>query len=308
MAHGDDCDASSPRDRTIATILILSCPICGAASAPDTVFSPSPLLRCRVCDFAFLPWAPDDRLYGDEYFANYDGEDYQSAERARRFESRRRLDLLARYMPPPARLLEIGGAAGFFLDEARQRGYEGAGVELNEEMATHAREALGLDVMAGRLEDVELGEQGFDGACAFHVLEHLPAPAEAVSALRAALRADGILLIEVPNAGSEVARRQGSNWPALKLPYHVGQYGPRSMTVLLERAGLEVLALDSVPFAHYAAPVSLGLPVRGAVALREVARTRAAVPPWRHASGHQLLRAVARRPASWDRAAYPSTA
>jgi SAM-dependent methyltransferase len=274
----------------------LTCPICGAESAPDTVFSPSPLLRCRACDFAFLPGTLSDGLYGHEFFANYGGEDYRATAHARRFESRRRLDLLARHLPPPARLLEVGGAAGFFLDEARQRGYEGVGVELNEEMATYAREALGLDVRAGRIEDVELDEQGFDGACAFHVLEHVPTPGEAVSALRAALRPGGILLIEVPNAGSEVARRQGSNWPALKLPHHVGQYEPRSMTALLEAARLEIVTIDSVPFAHYAAPGPLGVPVRGAVALREVARTRAAVPPWRHASGHQLLRAVARRP------------
>lgn len=260
------------------------------------MFSPSPLLRCPACDFAFVPSAPEEDLYDEQYFADYDGEDYRAAEPQRRFESRRRLDLLGRHLPPPARLFEVGAAAGFFLDEARERGYQGTGVELNEEMAFHAREALGLDVSTGRLEDVELGEGAFDAVCAFHVLEHMPAPVEAVSALRAALRAAGIMLIEVPNAGSEVARRQGKDWPALKLPHHVGQYGPRSMAALLEAAGLEIVEIDSVPFAHYAAPGPLGAPVRGAVALREVVRTRAAVPPWRHPSGHQLLRAIARRP------------
>jgi hypothetical protein len=67
------------------------------------------------------------------------------------------------------------------------------------------------------------------------------------------------------------------------------------MAALLDAAGLETVAIDSVPFAHYAAPGPLGAPVRGAVAVREVVRARAAVPPWRHPSGHQLLRAVARR-------------
>jgi SAM-dependent methyltransferase len=276
--------------------LTLSCPICGAESVPDTIFSPAPLRRCRACDFAFLPGTHNGRLYNHQFFANYDGHDYRAAERARRFESRRRLDLLARHLPPPARLLEVGGAAGFFLDEATRRGYQGAGVELNEEMAAYAREALRLDVRAGRIEDVELGEQTFDGACTFHVLEHVPAPAEAVTAVRAALRPGGILLIEVPNAGSEVARREGDRWPALKLPYHVGHFGPRSMAALLEAAELDVVAIDSVPFAHYAAPGMLGLPVRGAMALREVVRARGAVPPWRDAGRHQLLRAVARRP------------
>jgi SAM-dependent methyltransferase len=283
--------ASSRPDRTIATTL--SCPICGAETAPDTVFSPSPLMRCSGCGFAFLPAGAEEELYDEGYFADYDGEEYRAAEPARRFESRRRLDLLAEHLPPPARLLEVGAAAGFFLDEARGRGYEVTGVELNEEMAVHAREQLGLEVTTGRLEDAELGEAGFDAVCAFHVIEHVSEPVEAVSALCSALRPGGVMLIEVPNAASEVARRQGQSWHALKLPHHVGQHGPGSMRALLARAGLEVVAIDSVPFAHYVSPA----PLRAAVAVREVSRARAPLPPWRHPSGHQLLRAVARRPA-----------
>ncbi len=191
----------------------MSCPICGAESAPDTVFAPSPLQRCTGCDFAFLPAAPEQGLYEEEYFADYDGEDYLAAEPARRFESRRRLDLLARYLQPPARLLEVGAAAGFFLDEARKRGYVGAGLELNDKMAGHARDVLGFEVTTGRLEDVELEAETFDGACAFHVLEHMPAPVEAVSAVRRALRPGGVLLVEVPNASSVVARRRAATGP-----------------------------------------------------------------------------------------------
>ncbi len=255
-------------------------------------------MRCRECDFAFLPAAPDNGLYDETYFADYDGEDYLAAEPARRFESRRRLELLARHLPPPARLLEIGAAAGFFLDEARKHGYEVEGLELNDEMAAHARDAFGAEVTTGRLEDVDLEAEGFDGACAFHVLEHVPAPVEAVSAVRRTLRPGGVLEVEVPNAGSVVARRMGGNWPALKLPHHVGQHGPSSMAALLERAGFDVVAIDSVPFAHYAAPGWSGAPVRAGMALREVVRARGALPPWRHPGGHQLLRAVGRRPAS----------
>ncbi|HEY6638960.1 MAG TPA: hypothetical protein VIZ61_14880 [Solirubrobacterales bacterium] len=64
------------------------------------------------------------------------------------------------------------------------------------------------------------------------------------------------------------------------------------MRALLEAAGLEVVAIDSVPFAHYVSPA----PLRAAVAVREIVRAGTALPPWRHSSGHQLLRGVARRP------------
>jgi 2-polyprenyl-3-methyl-5-hydroxy-6-metoxy-1,4-benzoquinol methylase len=53
------------------------------------------------------------------------------------------------------RLLEIGCAGGFFLDEGRKRGFEVVGIELNATMATHARTPLGLNVIQGRIEDIE---------------------------------------------------------------------------------------------------------------------------------------------------------
>lgn len=235
----------------------------------------------------------DPDLYGDRYFAEYAGGDYMSEEPQRRRESRLRLDLLARVTPPPARVLEIGAAAGFFLDEARARGYDGVGVEPNATMAAHARDALGLDVHVGRLEDVGLPERSFDAACAFHVVEHLHDPRSALEAIRAALTPGGHLLVEVPNAQSAAARRLGAAWQPLDLPYHVGHHGPRSLRALLERSGFAVLRVDTVPFALYGARSRAELLAR---ALVEAARARALLPAGPHPTGHQLLRAVARRP------------
>jgi SAM-dependent methyltransferase len=272
-----------------------ACPVCDAATVPEARFGPAPLLRCEACTFVCLDGAVDPALYGDAYFAAYAGGDYRAEEGQRRRESRIRLELLARRLPPPARVLEIGAAAGFFLDEAQARGYDGVGVEPNDAMAAHAREALGLDVRTGRLDEVALTPASFDAACAFHVVEHLDAPLDALRAIRAALRPGGALLVEVPNAQSAAARRLGAAWQPLDLPYHVGHHGPRSLRTLLERAGFEVLRVDTVPFAVYAARSRAELLARGAV---EALRARALLPAGPHPTGHQLLRAVGRRPAA----------
>lgn len=272
-----------------------ACPVCGAATVPEDRFGPAPLFRCESCTFVALAGEIDPALYGDDYFAAYAGGDYLAEEPQRRRESRIRLDLLARVEPAPGRLLEIGAASGFFLDEARTHGYEGVGVEPNDAMAAHARDALGLDVRTGRLEEVALADASFDAACAFHVVEHLDAPLDALRAVHSALRPGGHLLIEVPNAQSAAARRLGAAWQPLDLPYHVGHHGPRSLRTLLERAGFDVLRVDTVPFALYAARGRAELLARGAV---EAARARRLLPAGPHPSGHQLLRAVARRPAA----------
>lgn len=269
--------------------------MCDAATVPEERFGAAPLFRCDACTFMTLAGDVDPALYGDDYFAAYAGGDYLAEEPQRRHESRIRLDLLARVAAPPARLLEVGAASGFFLDEARVRGYEGVGVEPNDAMAAHARETLGLDVRTGRLGELPLATATFDAACAFHVVEHLDAPLDALRAVHAALRPGGHLLVEVPNAQSAAARRFGAAWQPLDLPYHVGHHGPRSLRTLLERAGFDVLRVDTVPFALYAARGRAELLVRGAV---EAARARALLPAGPHPSGHQLLRAVARRPAA----------
>lgn len=268
------------------------CSVCGGAAEREDRFGPAPLYRCPMCGFMQLEGDVDPSLYGDGYFEQYAGGDYLQAEQQRRKESRIRLDLLARAVPPPARLLEIGSAAGFFLDEARTRGYDVVGVEPNEAMAGHARDELALDVRVGVLDDAQLDPASFDAACAFHVVEHLADPRQALAEVAAALRPGGHLLVEVPNAASRAARRLRARWAPLDLPFHVGHHGPASLRTLLESAGFEILLLDSIPFAVYGASSRAELLARNAF---ESLRVGTVLPAGPHPDGHQLLRALARR-------------
>jgi SAM-dependent methyltransferase len=268
------------------------CPVCTGETVAEDRFGAAPLLHCRACGFSFRDGETDPELYGDAYFEAYSGGDYLAHEERRRHESRVRLDLLAQVTPQPARLLEIGAAAGFFLDEARRRGYAGIGVEPNAAMAMHARDVLGLDVRTGTLEQTEFEPGSVDAACAFHVVEHLADPLGSLRTISEAVKPGGHVLVEVPNAGSAAARRLGPEWPPLDLPHHVGQHGPRSLRTLLERAGLEVLLIDTVPFAIYGASSRIAVL---ALSVAEAARARAVLPAGPHPTGHQLLRGVARR-------------
>jgi SAM-dependent methyltransferase len=276
-----------------ATASALRCAVCAGETAPDARFAPAPIDRCADCGFGMLREGVAEASYDESYFENYAGGDYLRHEQQRRHESRVRLASVAPLIPPPARVLEVGAAAGFFLDEARRQGHSTAGVEPNEEMASHATATLGLDVRIGTLEEVALEEGAFDLACAFHVLEHIADPLDALGRMGAAVRPGGFVAVEVPNAGSAAAARRGVDWQPLDLPYHVGHHCPSSLARALERAGLEVLQVDSVPFAHYQRGPRPLVAARG---LAEAMRggDSPAVRP--HPSDHQLLRGLARRP------------
>lgn len=271
----------------------MACPICSATSVADATLGTLGLARCQGCGFLFLeqPDSGTADLYDDAYFAAYAGGDYRSEEAQRRYESRLRLDWVARWAPPPARLLEIGAAAGYFLDEARDRGYETRGVEVSDAMASAARDQLDLRVTTARIEDAALPVEQ-DLICAWHVVEHLPDPLSAVRRLGEALAPGGHLALEVPNVASARARQMGPDWPALDLPHHVGHHGPRSLRVLLESSGLTVVALDTIPFAAYDRGGRRMRAIRAAV---DSWRARKALRPSPHPSNHELLRAVAIR-------------
>jgi hypothetical protein len=111
--------------------------------------------------------------------------------------------------------------------------------------------------------------------------------------LRGALAPGGVLAVEVPNGASVRARRDGAGWALLGLPEHVSQFSPASLRALLARSGLELVALDTVPLAHYRRPVDALHPRHVLARLRLVAEVRTPAPshPWRH----ELIRALAVR-------------
>ena len=166
-------------------------------------------LRCAACGLRYAPSgsAPRER-YDDAYFTRYCGGDYFATEPLRRHEARVRLRLVRGVSGAAATdLLEVGCAAGFFLDEARREGWHPRGIEPAQGPARYARRELGLDVVQGFAEDVELPAASLDAICLWHTLEHIPRPEALLARLREALRPGGALFVEVPNGASLPAIR-----------------------------------------------------------------------------------------------------
>jgi 2-polyprenyl-3-methyl-5-hydroxy-6-metoxy-1,4-benzoquinol methylase len=156
-------------------------------------------------------------------------------------------------------------------------------------VARRAREHFRLDVVAGLVEE-SVGRQKFEVICGWHVIEHLPEPLDAIRHVRDALVSGGVLLAEVPNCESLRARREGLDWYHLDLAYHPGQYSPKPLSALLERAGLRVMSVEIVASAVYRRPLRRVLShTKHAVTLRD---WPFGTHPWKH----ELLRVVASAP------------
>lgn len=257
------------------------------------------LVRCTGCALLFVvagTAAEVREIYEGDYFEAYSaGEAYDADPAQRTFESRPRLALLLRHVSPPGPLLEIGSAGGYFLAAARDAGFTGTGVEPSPTEAEQSRRAFDLDVHTGFLEEAEFAPGSFGAACAWHVLEHIPEPVQALERVRWALKPGGVLLLEVPNVASVLARRRGLDWYWLDLEHHVAHHGPTSLRTALERAGFTDIQTSTVSALSYLRPARAMAPAGVAARIKEFAAVRA--PRWREQpEQHEILRAVARAP------------
>ena len=132
-------------------------------------------------------------IYGPAYFAAEAGDasgqgydDYLADAGRHRAQARRRLDLLERH-GERGRLLDVGAAAGFFVAEARARGWEARGVDVSEEMAGWARRELGVPVDTGAFSEDAASAGSLAAVTMWDYLEHTLSPRRDLAAAGALL-------------------------------------------------------------------------------------------------------------------------
>jgi 2-polyprenyl-3-methyl-5-hydroxy-6-metoxy-1,4-benzoquinol methylase len=75
------------------------------------------------------------------------------------------------------------------------------------------------------------------------VIEHVPEPQETLRLVAAHLAPNGILLMTTGDWAAVVAKLMGASWRLMTPPQHLSFFTARSMSVMLESAGFQVLSL-----------------------------------------------------------------
>ena len=155
----------------------------------------------------------------------------------------RKLDDLQRYQRS-GRLLDVGCGAGFFLDAARERGYDIAGVDLSPVPVAYARDTLGIEVTMGSLYEYQAPSDTFDVVTIFQTIEHDPNLPALGAELFRILVPGGVLMVTTPAADGFVARVMGRRWFGYRNVEHVSFFTRRSLRYTLERSGFEIASLE----------------------------------------------------------------
>lgn len=204
------------------------------------------VVRC-ACGLARTELPPSfdiESIYTQEYFQGGHRDGYANYARSGeelRYEFRRSLDTLARFVPG-GRLVELGCAYGFFLDEARKQ-FDVSGVEISEHARTICQER-GF-VVSSELTREFLAQRGpFDAAVMLDVLEHMQDPAQALDLLHQAMRPGAHLMVSTGNHDALLSRVMGKRWRLMTPPQHLWFFSPRTIRALLARHGFRIKILD----------------------------------------------------------------
>ncbi|MFL5871453.1 MAG: class I SAM-dependent methyltransferase [Solirubrobacterales bacterium] len=204
------------------------------------------IVRCRACTHMQLDRFPSDAEL-DAAYGEAASEDYVEEEAGQRHTFAGVLERIERHSPRRGALLDVGPWVGFLLAEARARGWtETVGVEPSEFASAYARDRLGLDVRTEELFAADLPGSHFDAVVMGDVLEHLTRANAALDRVAELLRPGGVLALELPDAGSRVARLLGRRWWSV-IPTHVHYFTRRSAETIVRRHGFEPLYLATDP-------------------------------------------------------------
>jgi 2-polyprenyl-3-methyl-5-hydroxy-6-metoxy-1,4-benzoquinol methylase len=222
------------------------CPGCGTARPYTYRFTVNgcPIRQCPACGLGRAD--PTGFDPGSYYTAGYfngqrsDGyADYLGAEPVLRREFARTVAFIRKFVPA-GRLLDIGCAYGFFLQEARHH-FDVAGIELAAEAAAHGRRN-GLDVVTGVADAPTLARLGqFDVVTMFDVIEHLPEPGDVLAVAARHLRPGGVMVITTGDFASLPARVMGPKWRLMTPPQHLWFFTREAIRAMAESAGLTLI-------------------------------------------------------------------
>ena len=227
----------------------LDCPSCERPALHRVLYEKNncTIVKCSACGLGRAQCDEFDpgEYYSSDYFSGgrADGYvDYQGTEAVLRREFSHSLKFIRRHHGS-GRLLEIGCAYGFFLEEATTF-YDVTGIEIADAAARSCRER-GLHVVTGIADERNLAQLGMmDVIVMLDVIEHLPDPRATLVLCQRYLNPGGIIVITTGDFGSLYARLAGAHWRLMTPPQHLWYFTPESLKRMSHSLGLSVVSFD----------------------------------------------------------------
>lgn len=231
----------------------IKCPVCFSYSDFFSKKSVYTIYKCKNCNLKFVWPIPINLqdLYGQSYFndnnasfghgySSYD-EDKNSMRSVFVYE----INNIEKYIKSESKkILDIGSATGYFLDLAKNNGWETFGSEISK-WAGEEASRRGHNIFVGDFLNYT-NNFSFQAVTMWDVLEHIKDPNGYIKKINKILEKKGLFLINTVDADSWWARLLGRNWNMIIPPEHLFFFTKKSLSILLKKNGFEILQIKKI--------------------------------------------------------------
>ena len=234
------------------------CPVCGsdkiapALTVKDFTVSKEnyAVWHCRNCSFRFTQDVPDQSsiapyYQSEEYISHTNTgkgiiNNLYHKVRKRTLVTKRKLVQKVTGLRK-GNILDVGAGTGAFLNEMKAALWNTTGLEPDTGAREMANNLHGLELNS--IEKLfDLPQDNYDAITLWHVLEHVHELNKYVEHFKKLLKANGKLIVAVPNYTSHDAADYNEYWAAYDTPRHLWHFSPASMKVLMEKHGLKIIS------------------------------------------------------------------
>ena len=222
----------------------MSCVICGHERVFVSYrFDAYQVCCCRRCGHGVLVPMPRpaelEKLYSPAYFAShYELIRPESVQEfSRRISQEKHRVKSVRQYAAGGRLLDVGCGPGYFLYACNNR-FEVTGFDPSQANRDFFHTHLEVELVH---DFSRLAGRRFEVITFWHSLEHCPDPRAELTRFISLLAPGGVLIVDVPNHHSIDACMEAYDWPGWDVPFHCHHFTHRSLNLLVQELGLEVV-------------------------------------------------------------------
>jgi len=221
------------------------CLVCKSPSLKKlTRYSDNFLVKCKNCGLVFCEKIPTKQELDDYYKVYaYDSNYYSPITKQRYIEL---LESFEKYRKTN-KILDVGCGNGFFLETAKEKGWEVYGTEYSAK-AVEVLNKKNIKTFYGVLNTKHFEKEMFDVITSFEVIEHINNPLEELEKFTFLLRKNGVLYITTPNFNSISRYLLKEKWNIIKYPEHLTYYNAKTLDNLLKLNGFKKIYIKTTGF------------------------------------------------------------